>query len=320
MIRIDAKNLKNWLLSLVKALIINDCKLIRIGLIRINLRSLRLSILGSFRSSPKNNFSSCLGILTILLFSVSFVFADDISKVLDCPVVINLKRHPQRFEVTKGLMEAAGFTNIQRFDAIDGYSTDSSFFESLNIYSGGAGQKGCAASHLLVWKNFLESSDKEWLFVAEDDMLPHSDFAHLFPIYWDRTPKNFDIVMVGNQMDAHSSDPLVVSKPCFCMHAYIISKKGAEKLLKAYASIAKDDINRHIIDIFLISVMDRRLRMHPRFIYCCFNGTPFPDFKNQDSIFEDRDTGICFQNRTLGSSIHGPQIVPEPPKKRCDSQ
>jgi len=250
-------------------------------------------------------------IFAVLFFSVSFVFADDISKVLDCPVVINLKRHPQRFEVTKGLMEAAGFTNVQRFDAIDGYFTDSQFFEALNVYSGGPGQKGCAASHLLVWENFLESSDKEWLFVAEDDMLPHSDFSHLFPIYWDKTPKDFDIVMVGNQMDAHPSDPLVVSKPCFCMHAYIVSKKGATKLLNAYATIAKNDINVHVIDIFLINVMNGRFPIPSPLVYYCYNGTPFPDFVNKDLIFNYRDSGICFQNRSLGTSIHGPQIVYE---------
>ena len=58
-------NLKNWLLGLAKASIIDDRKLIRIGLIRTNLRSLRPSILKSFRSSRKANFSSCLGISDI---------------------------------------------------------------------------------------------------------------------------------------------------------------------------------------------------------------------------------------------------------------
>jgi hypothetical protein len=150
----------------------------------------------------------------------------------------------------------------------------------------------------------LESSDKKWLFVAEDDMLLHSDFSHLFPLYWSQTPKDFDIVLVGNQMNASVSSSLVVSNPSFCLHAYIISKKGAKKLLKAYASIAKNDMKRHVIDIFLISVMDRRLRVRPSLIYYCYNGKPFPDFKNKDSIFKVRDSGICFQNYTLQSTIN----------------
>jgi chorismate mutase len=59
------KNLKNRLLGLAKAPIIDDRKLIRIKLIRINLRSLRSSILGSFRSSRKTDFSGSLGIQEI---------------------------------------------------------------------------------------------------------------------------------------------------------------------------------------------------------------------------------------------------------------
>jgi hypothetical protein len=94
-------------------------------------------------------------LLVVLFLSLSFVFADEISSLLDSPVVINLKRCPLRFEVTKSLMEAAGFTNVLRLDGIDGFATENAFFESLNIYTGSPGQKGCAASPLLVWKNFF---------------------------------------------------------------------------------------------------------------------------------------------------------------------
>lgn len=236
--------------------------------------------------------------------------AEDYREVLDGAVVINLSRHIHRFEKTKALMEKVGFTNVQRFDAIDGFFIGQSFFEGLNIYTGNPGQKGCAASHLLAWENFL-LSDKKWLFVAEDDMLPHSDFEFLFPFYWQNTPKDFDIVMVGNQMNVSEQDSFIVSEPCFCMHGYIISREGAKKLLNAYKTINRNDENMHIIDVFLINIMSNRFFIQQPLIYYCYNGTAFKDRENirNKNIFSGRDTGICFQHKYLGSTIHGIEIV-----------
>jgi GR25 family glycosyltransferase involved in LPS biosynthesis len=195
---------------------------------------------------------------SLLLLSVfpAFVFASEsYDRVLDGAMIISLGRHMHRFEVTKILMEKAGFTNIQRFEAVDGFFTDPQFFEQLNIYSGGLGQKGCAASHLLIWKKFADdTTDKEYLFVAEDDNLPHSRFSEIFPLYWEQTPKPFDIVFVGNQINSKGNSRLVVSEPTFCTHAYIISKSGARKLLTEYSKIKKTDTNTHIIEQMLINV------------------------------------------------------------------
>ncbi|MDP1608679.1 MAG: glycosyltransferase family 25 protein [Chlamydiales bacterium] len=233
----------------------------------------------------------------------------DYRTILDQPVVINLNRHLSRFETTKCLMEQSGFTNIQRFEAIDGFYTTNDFFERLGIFGkvAGVGQKGCAASHLLVWEDFLKNSEKEFLFVAEDDMLPHSDFLQLFPIYWNLTPPFFDILLVGNQMNMTPSEPYLVPEPAFCLHAYIISKKGAQKLLGLYKQVPKDDPGMCIIDIFMVKAMQQK-----KIIFYCYNGTKFPDKINHEAgnISHDRDTGICFQNARLGSSIHATDLIP----------
>ena len=71
------KNLKNRLLGLAKAPIIDDRKLVRIALIRTNLRRVRSSILGSFRSSRKTDFSGSLGLFCAhmkLLLSLKYLF------------------------------------------------------------------------------------------------------------------------------------------------------------------------------------------------------------------------------------------------------
>ncbi|MDP1608680.1 MAG: glycosyltransferase family 25 protein [Chlamydiales bacterium] len=231
----------------------------------------------------------------------------DYKYILDHPVIINLKRHIHRFEITKQFMEKASFTNIERYEAIDGFTMDDSFFESLGVFTGGKGQKGCAASHLLVWEDFLKNSEKEFLFIAEDDMLPHSDFHKLFPMYWQWTPMDFDIVLVGNQMKTKPSKFWIVKEPASCMHAYIISKKGAEKILRLYKQIPRQNTDIYVIDIFLGEMIKQNQISH-----YCYNGTPFPDILNirANNISRGRNTGICFQNRNLGSSIHSLNIVP----------
>jgi len=244
--------------------------------------------------------------------------APPFEQVLDRAVVISLDRHRHRFEETKTLMQKAGFTNIERFQAIDGFFSEESFFENLGIFKGSPGQKGCTASHLLVWKNFLESSEKPYLFVAEDDMLPHFNFMQLFPMYWEKTPKDFDIVMVGNQLESKNREDFILKKRTACTHAYIISRKGAIKLLKLYkksslfdlkqhAPIFRGDIKKYVIDMFLSKMMYKN-----KIIYYCYKGKMFPDKFNKEkgNIIPKRDSGICFQNASLGSSIHAIEITP----------
>lgn len=234
------------------------------------------------------------------------------SVLLDSPVVISLERHRFRYEETKRLMELAGFSNIQLFDAVDGFYTDEQVFSELNILEGRRGQKGCAASHLLVWHKFFEDPEAEdYLFVCEDDMLPHSGFKELFPFYWSKTPSDFDIVMVGNQLGdmdekTFQRKDYISLTPTFCLHAYIISRKGAERLYNLYMKLPSDSESKFVIDIFLIHAM-----INKQINFYCYDGRFFPDAINQKKGMAWRDSGICFQNTSLGSSIHLPEIVLE---------
>ncbi len=218
-------------------------------------------------------------------------------QILDGAVVINLNRQIYRFYETQSFMHAAGFINISRFEAIDGFTVhDDNFFPRMNIWSGSLAQKGCTASHLLVWEDFIKKSNAEYLFVCEDNMLPHSEFSRLFPLYWHQTPRQFDIVMVGNQMGDIQSEKLIVSKPAYCMHAYIISREGAKKLLALFSSIPRMKKNIHIIDIFLFEMMRKN-----KIDFYCYNGRMFPDHYNleRNNIIHSCNSGICFLNRNL---------------------
>lgn len=228
-------------------------------------------------------------------------------QLLDSPIVISLERHRFRFNETKKLMEDVGFSNIQIFNAIDGFYTDDTFFNELNILKGNSGQKGCAASHLIIWREFSQDlGGKNYLFVCEDDMLPHSQFKFLFPFYWSKTPDDFDIVMVGNFLKNLDKSQLqqtcyLKSEPTYTTHAYIISKKGAKKLYNLYMNLpSESDLNTYIIDGFLKQAMiNKQLKFY------CYDGRFYPDLINMknNKIWNLGNTGICFQNSELGSSI-----------------
>lgn len=227
----------------------------------------------------------------------------DPQTILDSPVIISLERIIERYEETSRLMQQAGFTNIQRFNAIDGWFTDEDFFHKLNIHKDlNPGRKGCAASHLLLWEKFAkDTSEKEFLFICEDDMLPHSNFPILFPLFWKAAPKDFDIFMVGclNFIAEDQKDKLINNSPSATTHAYIISKKGAKKLLDFYNALTKDfQTDNFIIDLFIMELMTKQ-----KIIYYCCNGINFPDFLNRKKIVMDRAVGICFQNCTFASTI-----------------
>ena len=49
-------------------------------------------------------------------------------------------------------------------------------------------------------------------------------------------------------------------------------------------------------------MMDRK-----KITYYCYNGKRFPDISN--SVLKWKDSGICFQNKDLGSSIFEEEIV-----------
>lgn len=250
-------------------------------------------------------------LLIIFCFHIPLLYGQNDSNevgvrtVLDTPVIISLNRCIEKYEETLRLMQQAGFTNISRFEAIDGYSTDEEYFKELNIHKTTPGYKGCTASHLLLWKKFLKDyPDREFLFICEDDMLPHTHFSTLFPLYWKATPKDFDILMVGGEfmkkINKKQNKNLIITTPTQNTHAYIISKNGAQKLLNLYKNIHKDskevDFN---IDVFIRQMMEKG-----NIVYYCCNGVKFPDITNQGKIWEGRDSGICFQNTTFDSTIY----------------
>ncbi len=217
-------------------------------------------------------------------------------EILDCPIVISLDRKPERYEFTQNLMLQAGFTNIQRFSAVDGFLIDDNFFKEMGLTQGSPGRKGCFASHLLVWKSILEG-DRDYVFVLEDDVIPIQDFKNLFKYYWNKTLPNKDLIMVGNAIENIGAP--IKAEPTFCMHAYILSKKGASILIEQFNHFVVSGFKEKLeaLDWFTIDLMKKN-----KIAYCCWLRKE-NTYDKSFVINVNAASGLCAQNFSMPSTI-----------------
>ncbi len=145
---------------------------------------------------------------------------------------------------------------------------------------------GCSISHISVWKTFLQSN-KQYAIIFEDDIIFDStNFKSKILFYLSNTPSNFDILYLGcfgsnpnntffnttmnllnlsskfSQINKHIIKPRVA----LALHAYIISRSGAQKLI----NLLDGKIHNHI-DL-CIQTLDKqnllsRFVTNPRFVY-----------------------------------------------------
>ncbi len=105
-----------------------------------------------------------------------------------------------------------------------------------------------AISHMMVWKEFLNTNLDKVMILENDVIFVHpNDFNLLFPKVLANTPKSFDILylgcfgchnnfnfftVVGGKKDIVKINSYI-NKPkvAYALHAYILSRKGALKLL-----------------------------------------------------------------------------------------
>lgn len=117
---------------------------------------------------------------------------------------------------------------------------------------------GCAMSHLGVWKKFLMTKEQHCL-ILEDDVIFENKFSkEKINQVISYTPKNFDLLYLGcfdsiifkyamtllSNAGSFKKINKYINKPSVALatHAYIISRKGAKKLIK----LLDHNINNHI--------------------------------------------------------------------------
>lgn len=233
-------------------------------------------------------------------------------------VVMGLKRYAFRREYCASLLKNIGFTTLELVDAFDGFQEDvDGALKGIGIQFNpnlGRGHKGCSYTMMREWKRMLEDAVPYRIFF-EDDTLGHLDLPKgLGQTLWDKTPKDFDIIYMGNMMGPIDSKELVVQHPTYCLHAYILSRKGAEKLWSLAREMNNTGQVLNMLDIQLV-----QWQVEKKLIWYCWNGTciqkSYPTFDEglpwqmfPNVITPQKDTGVFWQNMRVGTTLEHPTL------------
>jgi len=234
--------------------------------------------------------------------------------------MIGLKRYAFRREYSAARLGACGFTNIELIDGLDGFHEDvDKALNEIGIHMApniGLGQRGFSYSHLKQWKDMINDNVPYRVFF-EDDTLGHLDLPNgLGQKFWDATPKDFDILYLGNMMNVadpvlNSPEALVVQCPTYCTHAYILTLKGAKRIWELITNMNEPLIT---LDIQLV-----KWQVAKKINWQCWNGCwtqkSFPTFDEglpwqafPDIIIPQKDTGLFWQNMRLGTTLEFPEL------------
>jgi GR25 family glycosyltransferase involved in LPS biosynthesis len=108
-----------------------------------------------------------------------------------------------------------------------------------------AGKIGCAFSHISVWRELLQSLNPSYM-ILEDDVQPSIDYNDLMIPVLKELPVTFDILFLYVSPKFYRNDDTIqlpgknyINKGYYTedVSAYIISRKGARKLLRKFKAI-----------------------------------------------------------------------------------
>lgn len=198
--------------------------------------------------------------------------------LLDGTYVINMDADRDRLNEFDTMMAACNW-NYERFPAVNGkqlmgsweHITDAHQYEKLRDLLAlkkryvqdttwlSHGEIGCLLSHVCLWEDVANNPEKNRIAIFEDDARTHVDgntvYNLLTDFYQHLEANNIpepDMLYLGKALDDCLSYEKVWghvyrSKSPLCLHAYIITKVGAQKLLSRAPF-------RHAIDVVPIKV------------------------------------------------------------------
>jgi GR25 family glycosyltransferase involved in LPS biosynthesis len=217
--------------------------------------------------------------------------------------LINLTKNTARFTISKERIQEAGFTNIERFNAIDIHHLDENW-KLLNnpviasqkdpCFYKFPGKQGCFLSHILIWKDIIEKQTPITT-IFEDDILFHDKWKEIAPVYFKNTPHTYDILYLGSQFEAPSNFH-IDRVPVYCLHAYVITYEGAKKL---YNLVLNNELGVYTIDCMLLDFMKK-----DAFNWVVWNGYKFfPPKQQMSQQWAIRNHGLVYQDEIFGSDI-----------------
>jgi GR25 family glycosyltransferase involved in LPS biosynthesis len=221
----------------------------------------------------------------------------------------------------------AGYKNAIIFNGVNG-TNENEVNEALKLFNYPkfdswikGGGLGCNLSMLKVLLKIVQ--DKIPIAtIFEDDVIFHPSWEKMSSGFYTNTPKNFDIIYMGNQIDecrTKNNVPRINKKSCFCMHATIVSNKGARKMLQLILSwnYKSQNVTKFtgrilngltncdvILKYYQHKILNKEINKNI-FIWYCWNGTinqcnynklPLNDYKRW------RNSGMVFQNNNFEST------------------
>jgi hypothetical protein len=174
--------------------------------------------------------------------------------IRECPaLVINLDRRKDRWNDFSKQRTIKEFKNLKRFSAVDGSKIDvlndsrisphtrqniARKYRRSDYEINTPGAIGASLSHIGCWKQFLESESK-FLVVFEDDTLVNDIYMEKIDFLIPKLPSEWDMWLLGTHAWAFKGVPLTKDanawwkvKQFTGAHAYVLSRRGAEILLK----------------------------------------------------------------------------------------
>jgi glycosyl transferase family 25 len=254
----------------------------------------------------------------------------DFNTILNSPAfVIHIPElSPERTEFFKKNITEAGFKNLIIFNGVNAKNYEEVTKITSNYYnikfekSLASGQIGCFLSHLKLYNHIIRNNI-QIATIFEDDVYFHPQWHQLAHNYYNNTPKNYDILFIGNQIEKCSIDnntvPLINTESTFCTHAYIITYEGAKKLVNLlinwdyYTKENHEYIGHPLtglfaIDIIIKNIQDRinKKTLKPLLKWYCWNGCKFicKDNKLPLTGFKCRNTGLVFQSDNFKTTVY----------------
>jgi hypothetical protein len=240
------------------------------------------------------------------------------SQILAAPAfIVNLEVRTDRLEISRDRIRRAGFTDVRRFPAINGWDAGDlrAAWQALGTprlsheeygFVDKPGAQACLLSHLALWRKLIDE-DVNYATIFEDDIVFAPGWADLAPRFYAATPKDFDLLYLGGNL--HRPDRgYVVAAPTWGMQAYVVTKDGARHL---HAAILSEKAGLRPVDVMLVEC-EWRDRFHGQpalFRWYAWNRTDYGQGPDLTSAAVEVDRGLVHQDPSLGSDIE----VVQPP-------
>jgi GR25 family glycosyltransferase involved in LPS biosynthesis len=234
-------------------------------------------------------------------------------EVLRAPAyVINLDSRPERLRACVDEIQRAGFTDVRRYTAVDGHDPaalaqawsacgNPPLDQSDRGFQTYLGKQGCFLSHLFLWRQVADDGQSH-VCIFEDDIFFHRHWPTLAPFYFEFTPKDWDIVYMGNGIHVKRHG-LVQRVPAVCHHAYIVTAAGARRLVDALLETPRGVYSKDMM-MYHQQWRDVEDGVPAPYSWYAWNGASFPDARAR--VHKDwyhYNTGIVFQNRDYPSDL-----------------